>query len=156
MARWIGASSFEREIALARRQRRDYPYIASLAVKRRIRGAARPAESRPSSAQRIASGWTTLRNFVLNVGGALVFVGASWRLWDAVTKPTIAIAPISMPEELQKKGYTRQGLITAAGPMPPMGPIIKNSDELWKILTFIRSRYDSDPAYKYGIPASLR
>jgi mono/diheme cytochrome c family protein len=57
-------------------------------------------------------------------------------------------------DELQKKGYTRQGLITAAGPMPPMGSIIKNSDELWKILTFIRSRYDSDPAYKYGIPAS--
>jgi mono/diheme cytochrome c family protein len=56
--------------------------------------------------------------------------------------------------ELQKRGYTRQGLITSAGPMPPMGPIIKDSDELWKILTFIRSRYDSDPAYKYGTPAS--
>ncbi len=56
--------------------------------------------------------------------------------------------------ELQKKGYTRQGLITTAGPMPPMGPIIKDSDDLWKILTFIRSRYDSDPAYKYGAPAS--
>jgi hypothetical protein len=57
-------------------------------------------------------------------------------------------------DELQKKGYTRQGLINAAGPMPPMGPIIKNSDDLWKILAFIRSRYDSDPAYKYGTPAS--
>jgi mono/diheme cytochrome c family protein len=56
--------------------------------------------------------------------------------------------------ELQKKGYTRQGLINTAGPMPPMGPIIKNSDDLWKILAFIRSRYDSDPAYKYGVPAS--
>jgi mono/diheme cytochrome c family protein len=56
--------------------------------------------------------------------------------------------------ELQKQGYTRQGLITAAGPMPPLGSIIKDSDDLWKILTFIRSRYDGDPAYKYGIPAS--
>jgi mono/diheme cytochrome c family protein len=56
--------------------------------------------------------------------------------------------------ELQKQGYTRQGLITAAGPMPPMGSIVKDSDDLWKILAFIRSRYDSDPAYKYGIPAS--
>lgn len=56
--------------------------------------------------------------------------------------------------ELQKRGYTRQGLITAAGPMPPMGLMIKDSDDLWKILTFIRSRYDGDPAYKYGIPAS--
>ena len=56
--------------------------------------------------------------------------------------------------ELQKQGYTREGLITTAGPMPPMGAIIKDSDDLWKLLTFIRSRYDSDPAYKYGAPAS--
>jgi cytochrome c len=56
--------------------------------------------------------------------------------------------------ELQKQGYSRQGLITTAGPMPPMGAIIKDSDDLWKLLTFIRSRYDSDPAYKYGAPAS--
>jgi mono/diheme cytochrome c family protein len=57
-------------------------------------------------------------------------------------------------DELQKKGYTRQGLINAAGPMPSMGPIIKDSDDLWRILAFIRSRYDSDPAYKYGTPPS--
>jgi mono/diheme cytochrome c family protein len=56
--------------------------------------------------------------------------------------------------ELQKKGYTRQGLINTAGPMPSMGPIIRNSDDLWKILAFIRSRYDSDPGYKYGAPVS--
>jgi mono/diheme cytochrome c family protein len=57
-------------------------------------------------------------------------------------------------DELQKKGYTRQGLGAVVGPMPPMGPIIKNSDELWKILAFIRSRYDGDPGYKYGTPAT--
>jgi hypothetical protein len=56
--------------------------------------------------------------------------------------------------DLQKQGYTREGLTTSAGPMPPMGPIIKDSDDLWKILAFIRSRYDGDPAYKYGAPAS--
>jgi hypothetical protein len=48
--------------------------------------------------------------------------------------------------------------VTAATPAAAcalrMGSTIKNSDELWKILTFIRSRYDSDPAYKYGVPAS--
>ena len=55
---------------------------------------------------------------------------------------------------LQKKGYTRQGLAAVVGPMPAMGPIIKNSDELWKILAFIRSRYDGDPGYKYGTPAA--
>jgi mono/diheme cytochrome c family protein len=59
-------------------------------------------------------------------------------------------------DELQKKGYARQGLINAAGPMPSMGPIIKNSDDLWKILAFVRSRYDGDPAYKYGTPPAQR
>lgn len=57
-------------------------------------------------------------------------------------------------DELQKKGYTRQGLGAVVGPMPPMGPIIKDSDDLWKILAFIRSRYDGDPGYKYGTPAT--
>ena len=73
-----------------------------------MREAAGPEKSRPSRAQRIASGWTTLRNLVLNVVGAAVFIVAAWLLWDAVTKPTIAIAPISVPEELQKKGYTSE------------------------------------------------
>jgi mono/diheme cytochrome c family protein len=57
-------------------------------------------------------------------------------------------------DQLQKDGYYRHGMAPVVGPMPPMGPIIKNSDDLWKILTFIRSRYDGDPTYKYGTPAS--
>lgn len=57
-------------------------------------------------------------------------------------------------DALQKNGYKRQGLAAVVGPMPPMGPIIKNSDDLWKILAFIRSRYDGDPGYKYGTPAN--
>lgn len=56
-------------------------------------------------------------------------------------------------DQLQKKGYTR-GFGTVVGPMPPMGPIVKNADDLWKVITFIRSKYDGDPAYKYGTPAS--
>jgi len=35
-----------------------------------------------------------------------------------------------------------------------MGPLFKSSDDLWKLLAFIRSRYDGDPAYKYGTPAT--
>ncbi len=55
---------------------------------------------------------------------------------------------------LQKQGYTRVGQENVVGPMPPFGALLKNSDELWKILTFVRSRYspDADPAYKYGTP----
>ena len=51
-------------------------------------------------------------------------------------------------------GYTRKGIGTVVGPMPPMGSIIKDSDDLWKMITFIRSRFDGDPAYKYGVSAS--
>lgn len=56
--------------------------------------------------------------------------------------------------ELQKKGYTRKGINAVVGPMPPMGSIVKDSDDLWKMLAFIRSHYDGDPAYKNGTPAS--
>lgn len=57
-------------------------------------------------------------------------------------------------DQLQKIGYTRMGLAPVVGPMPPMGPIIKSSDDLWKILAFVRSRYDDDPAYKFGAPSA--
>jgi mono/diheme cytochrome c family protein len=56
-------------------------------------------------------------------------------------------------DELQKLGYTRIGRENVVGPMVPFGVIIKNSDDLWKIITFVRSRYNGDPAYKYGAPA---
>ncbi|MDE2305475.1 MAG: c-type cytochrome [Gammaproteobacteria bacterium] len=54
--------------------------------------------------------------------------------------------------ELQKRGYTRTGMENVVGPMPPFGGIIKNADDLWKIFAFVRSKYDGDPAYKYGGP----
>ena len=57
-------------------------------------------------------------------------------------------------EELQKQGYARKGRENVVGPMPPFGAIVKNADDLWKILAFIRSRYNGDPAYKMGAPAS--
>jgi mono/diheme cytochrome c family protein len=55
-------------------------------------------------------------------------------------------------DELQKAGYMRKGHENVVGPMPPFGAIIKNSDDLFKIITFIRSKYsaDADPTVKYG------
>jgi mono/diheme cytochrome c family protein len=55
-------------------------------------------------------------------------------------------------DELQKAGYMRKGHENVVGPMPPFGAIFKNSDDLWKILAFVRSKYTGDPAYKFGDP----
>jgi hypothetical protein len=41
--------------------------------------------------------------------------------------------------ELEKSGFTRYQWGSVHGPMPPMGFSIKTSDELWKIIGFIRS-----------------
>jgi mono/diheme cytochrome c family protein len=55
-------------------------------------------------------------------------------------------------DELQKLGYTRIGRENVVGPMPPFGAIIKSADDLWKIFAFVRSKYNGDPAYKFGAP----
>ena len=52
--------------------------------------------------------------------------------------------------QMEKDGYTRIGHENVVGPMPPFGPLIKNSDQLWKIITFIRANYNGDPGNKYG------
>jgi mono/diheme cytochrome c family protein len=44
------------------------------------------------------------------------------------------------------------GSENVVGPMPPFGSIVKSSDDLFKIITFIRAHYDGDPAYKFGAP----
>jgi mono/diheme cytochrome c family protein len=42
-------------------------------------------------------------------------------------------------DELKKLGYKRIKQEVVVGPMPPFGEIIKTSDDLWKVLAFIRS-----------------
>ena len=42
-------------------------------------------------------------------------------------------------DELKKQGYTRVKSEVVTGPMPPFGTIIKTSDDLWKVIAFIRS-----------------
>jgi mono/diheme cytochrome c family protein len=41
--------------------------------------------------------------------------------------------------ELEKQGFKRYGYGSVHAPMPPMGGAIKTSDDLWKIIAFIRS-----------------
>ena len=40
---------------------------------------------------------------------------------------------------LQKEGYKRIKQEVVVGPMPPFGGIFKTSDQVWKVITFIRS-----------------
>ena len=42
-------------------------------------------------------------------------------------------------DELKKQGYKRVKSEVVVGPMPPFGSIIKTSDDLWKVITWIRS-----------------
>lgn len=56
-------------------------------------------------------------------------------------------------DALQKDGYTRIGRENVVGPMAPFGTLIKSSDDLWKILAFVRSNYSGDPAHKFGAAA---
>jgi mono/diheme cytochrome c family protein len=53
-------------------------------------------------------------------------------------------------DELQKAGYTRKGHESVVGPMPQHGLIVKTDDDLWRIITFIRSNYRGSESKKYG------
>ncbi|WP_299692040.1 c-type cytochrome [Hydrocarboniphaga sp.] len=53
-------------------------------------------------------------------------------------------------DALQKDGYMRKGHENVVGPMPQHGMIIKSDDDLWKIITFIRSNYRGGPSKKFG------
>jgi len=55
---------------------------------------------------------------------------------------------------LQEKGYTRKGLENIVAPMPAMGAVVKTDDELWRILTFVRSNYHGPPDCKSGCKGS--
>jgi hypothetical protein len=53
---------------------------------------------------------------------------------------------------LQAKGYFRKGMENVVAPMPPFGGLIPTTDQLWKILTWVRSSYKGDPTRKFGSP----
>jgi mono/diheme cytochrome c family protein len=46
---------------------------------------------------------------------------------------------------LQKEGYKRLAQGSVSGPMPPMGSTIETSDDLWKIIAWIRSINPTPP-----------
>ncbi len=46
-------------------------------------------------------------------------------------------------DELQKQGYTRVRKEIVTGPMPPFGTIIKTSDDMWKMIAWMRVKNPS-------------
>jgi len=58
-----------------------------------------------------------------------------WGNTDDVLFRLVALGSV----DLEKEGYTRLTYGTVHAPMPPMGAAIKTSDQLWKIIAFIRS-----------------
>ncbi len=55
---------------------------------------------------------------------------------------------------LQAQGYSRTGHESIVAPMPPFGSTFKSSDDLWKILAYIRAHYQGDPGRKFGAAAA--
>ena len=49
-------------------------------------------------------------------------------------------------DDLKKQGYTRHGQEVVVGPMPPFGGIVKTSDDLWKVIAWIRTVNPSSQA----------
>ena len=52
-------------------------------------------------------------------------------------------------DKLQAAGYQRQTIENVVAPMPQMGLLIKNGDDIMKIITWIRSAYQGPPGHKY-------
>jgi mono/diheme cytochrome c family protein len=51
-------------------------------------------------------------------------------------------------EFTKQTGVSRKGRENVVGPMPSHGAIVKTDDDMWKIITFIRSVYRGDPSRK--------
>jgi len=61
-------------------------------------------------------------------------------------------------DDLKKAGYHRVKHEVVVGPMPPFGGIIKTSDDLWKVIAWIRTvnpssqKHESDPPQDMTVP----
>ena len=55
-------------------------------------------------------------------------------------------------QTLQSKGYTRKAFENVVAPMPAMGEVVGTDDDLWRIITFVRSLYHGPAECKLGCP----
>ena len=78
--------------------------LAKAQIRRRLATNELP-EERPNLLMRATGAWSVLRSVVLNVVGALVFLGVLYLLYQRIASPTIEVMPISVPKDLTDKGY---------------------------------------------------
>jgi len=73
-------------------------------------------------------------------GGGGMCPALSQGVWFWGNTDDVLFRLISMgTADLEKQGFARIQWGTVKAPMPPMGQVIKTSDHLWKIISFIRS-----------------
>jgi mono/diheme cytochrome c family protein len=107
----------------------------------------------PSQADRVAEGKELFQSYSCSgchggTGGGGMCPPVNGEVWfygleDDTLFRLVTLGSVGM----QQQGFDRlggQGL-----QMPPFGALIKSDDELWKILTWIRSVYKGDPAKKF-------
>src|SRR5665648_1164353 len=73
-------------------------------------------------------------------GGGGICPALSQGVWFWGNTDDVLFRLISMgTADLEKSGFARIQWGTVKAPMPPMGHVIKTSDHLWRIISFIRS-----------------
>jgi tetratricopeptide (TPR) repeat protein len=117
-----------------------------------MRGIPDTLEKRPSPLMRawsvfksvvfnVVAIWSVLASVALNAVGALLFIGISYLLYQAVTAAAIEVLPISVPESLAKQGYTSEAvtlqlrealldLVKEAKTSKSTANVVKQDDEL--------------------------
>jgi mono/diheme cytochrome c family protein len=106
----------------------------------------------PSQADRVAEGHELFQSYSCSgchggTGGGGMCPPVNGEVWFYGIDDDVLFRLITFGSvEMEKQGFARLG-----GPglqMPPFGALIKTDDDVWKILTWIRSVYKGDPKRK--------
>lgn len=106
----------------------------------------------PSQEDKVAQGHELFMSYSCNgchggTGGGGICPQLNGDIWffgidDDTLFRLVALGSVDM----QAQGFQHLG--GQGNPMPPFGGLIKSDDELWKIITWIRSIYKGDPKKK--------
>jgi mono/diheme cytochrome c family protein len=107
----------------------------------------------PSQADRVAEGKELFQSYSCSgchggTGGGGMCPPVNGEVWFYGIDDDVLFRLITFGSvEMEKQGFARLG--GAGLQMPPFGALIKTDDDVWKILTWIRSVYKGDPKRKF-------